>query len=162
MQLGSRPHTYCSSKHYQQQSHTGAELEHKWLPWQLPTRTTPQKRRQWRTWMFGLPRTLQQVRTQSTLCGRLAPPHPPPAAVGVKFRRHSLLPCHDHLCWMTSRPGHGAELGLVLGAIGTSIKAIASRVARAGLEGLYGTTGTTGGSGDQQKKLDVVAVSSFY
>ncbi|KIY93033.1 fructose-1,6-bisphosphatase I [Monoraphidium neglectum] len=53
--------------------------------------------------------------------------------------------------------GHGAELASALGAVSTSIKAIATRVARAGLEGLYGVAGTTGGSGDAQKKLDVVA-----
>jgi hypothetical protein len=54
--------------------------------------------------------------------------------------------------------GHGAELASALGAVSTSIKAIATRVARAGLEGLYGVARTTGGSGDAQKKLDVVAV----
>lgn len=46
----------------------------------------------------------------------------------------------------------------MLGAVGTAVKAIASRVARAGIEGLYGAAGTTGGGGDAQKKLDVVAV----
>jgi fructose-1,6-bisphosphatase I len=52
---------------------------------------------------------------------------------------------------------HDHDLVILLNAIGTSCKLIASAVQRAGIARLYGLAGEVNSTGDDQKKLDVLA-----
>jgi fructose-1,6-bisphosphatase I len=55
------------------------------------------------------------------------------------------------------RQSHDHDLVILMNAIGTSCKLIASAVQRAGIASLYGLAGEMNSTGDDQKKLDVLA-----
>ena len=57
--------------------------------------------------------------------------------------------------------GSAGDLSLILAAIATACKAIASAVRRAGLIGLYGVDGGTNATGDSVKRLDVLSDEIF-